>query len=176
KPAAPNKTESILSQKAPIQPKPVIVTTVPGQPATSSLLQSVPVTQSQTVNPGITAQSVVISQSELLHLPVSGLIKVQSPVKEVLSPKPAPSIPKPEAKTIIPVPAQIGPCNQEIDIKVLKRQQRMIKNRESACQSRRKKKEYLQRLESRREALAENERLRRRMLECPWRRLDGVLD
>ncbi|KAG8127634.1 putative Cyclic AMP-dependent transcription factor ATF-6 beta-like protein [Naja naja] len=155
-----SETESILSRKAPIQPKPVVVTTVPGQPATSSsktiLLQPVPVTQSQTVNPGITAQSVVISQSELLHLPVSGLIKVQSPVKEVLSPKPAPSIPKPEAKTIIPAPAQIGPCNQEIDIKVLKRQQRMIKivNR---LVSPRKKKEYLQGLESRlREALAEN--------------------
>ncbi|KAG8127631.1 putative Cyclic AMP-dependent transcription factor ATF-6 beta-like protein, partial [Naja naja] len=176
KPAAPNKTESILSQKAPIQPKPVVVTTVPGQPATSSLLQPVPITQLQTVNPGITAQSVVISQSELLHLLVSGLIKVQSPVKEVLSPKPAPSIPKPEAKTIIPVPAQIGPCNQEIDIKVLKRQQRMIKNRESGCQSRRKKKEYLQRLESRlREALAENERLRRENA-ILRRQLDGVLD
>ncbi|XP_058027631.1 cyclic AMP-dependent transcription factor ATF-6 beta isoform X1 [Ahaetulla prasina] len=182
KAAAPNKTESILSQNPPIQPKPVVVTAVPGQPASSSnktiLLQPVPVTQSQTVNPGISvpAQSVVISQSELLHLPVSGLIKVQSPVKEVLSPKPAPSIPKPEAKTIIPAPAQIGPCNQEIDIKVLKRQQRMIKNRESACQSRRKKKEYLQGLESRlREALAENERLRRENATLR-RRLDGVLD
>ncbi|KAM6472936.1 cyclic AMP-dependent transcription factor ATF-6 beta isoform 1-T1 [Liasis olivaceus] len=182
KPGAPNKAESILSRKPPIQPKPVVVTTVPGQPATTSsktiLLQPVPVTQSQTTNPGISvpAQSVVISQSELLHLPVSGLIKVQSPVKEVLPPKPAPSVPKPEAKAIIPAPTQIGPCNQEVDIKVLKRQQRMIKNRESACQSRRKKKEYLQGLESRlREALAENERLRRENAALRHR-LDGVLD
>ncbi|XP_062978459.1 cyclic AMP-dependent transcription factor ATF-6 beta isoform X2 [Elgaria multicarinata webbii] len=179
KPAASSKAESILSRKPPIQPKPVVVTTVPVQPATTSsqtiLLQPVPVTQSQTINSGISAQGVVISQSELLHLPVSGLIKVQSPVKESLPAKPSPSAPKPEAKTIVPAPTQIGSCNQEIDIKVLKRQQRMIKNRESACQSRRKKKEYLQGLESRlREALTENERLRRENA-LLRRRLDGVL-
>ncbi|XP_042305041.1 cyclic AMP-dependent transcription factor ATF-6 beta isoform X2 [Sceloporus undulatus] len=182
KPTASNKAECILSRKPPIQPKPVVVTTVPVQPTTTSsktiLLQPVPVTQSQTVSPGISVptQGVVISQSELLHLPVSGLIKVQSPVKEGLPTKPTSSAPKPEAKTIVPAPTQMGSCNQEIDIKVLKRQQRMIKNRESACQSRRKKKEYLQGLESRlREALTENERLRRENA-LLRRRLDCVLN
>ncbi|XP_078502006.1 cyclic AMP-dependent transcription factor ATF-6 beta isoform X2 [Lissotriton helveticus] len=114
---------------------------------------------------GTAAPSVVLSQADMLHLPVPGLLKVQ-PAKRSVAKTPnagmTPTCNKAEAKTIVPAPSPMGSVRPQMDVKVLKRQQRMIKNRESACQSRKKKKEYMQGLESRlQDALSENEQLRR---------------
>ncbi|NXV55224.1 ATF6B factor, partial [Molothrus ater] len=74
-------------------------------------------------------------------------------------PHPPPAPPK----TIAPGPAPATPtATPTADVRALRRQQRMLKNRESASASRRRRKEYLEHLErSLRRALADNERLRR---------------
>ncbi|XP_059495360.1 cyclic AMP-dependent transcription factor ATF-6 beta isoform X2 [Stegostoma tigrinum] len=174
------KANSIMCNKPNIQSKPVVVTTLTTAPTTSpaktvilqSIQNSLPVSQQQSLPLKQTVpasrQFVVLAQSDLVRIPTQGIIKVPGVNGATGNSKQANgicnkiTINKPATKPIVPAPTQTETNTSEIDIKLLKRQQRMIKNRESACQSRKKKKEYLQGLESKlREALSENEKLKR---------------
>uniref|UniRef100_A0A8D1LTQ1 Activating transcription factor 6 beta n=2 Tax=Sus scrofa TaxID=9823 RepID=A0A8D1LTQ1_PIG len=105
---------------------------------------------------------------------VSPVVLIQGAIR-VQPEGPTPAAPRPERKSIVPAPMPGNSCPPEVDAKLLKRQQRMIKNRESACQSRRKKKEYLQGLEARLQAvLADNQQLRRENAALR-RRLEALL-
>ncbi|XP_058410698.1 cyclic AMP-dependent transcription factor ATF-6 beta isoform X3 [Diceros bicornis minor] len=135
--------KALPARKPPLQPKPVVITTVPMPP--------------RAVPPSTT----VLLQPLVQPPPVSPVVLIQGAIR-VQPEGPAPPAPRPERKSIVPAPMPGNSCPPEVDAKLLKRQQRMIKNRESACQSRRKKKEYLQGLEARLQAvLADNQQLRR---------------
>ncbi|XP_012509124.1 PREDICTED: cyclic AMP-dependent transcription factor ATF-6 beta isoform X2 [Propithecus coquereli] len=145
-----------LTRKPPLQPKPVVLTTVPMPP--------------RAVPPSTT----VLLQPLVQPPPVSPVVLIQGAIR-VQAEGPTPSVPRPERKSIVPAPMPGNSCPPEVDAKLLKRQQRMIKNRESACQSRRKKKEYLQGLEARLQAvLADNQQLRRENAALR-RRLEALL-
>ncbi|XP_007527458.1 cyclic AMP-dependent transcription factor ATF-6 beta [Erinaceus europaeus] len=144
------------TRKPPLQPKPVVITTVP--------------MPSRAVPPSTT----VLLQPLVQPPPVSPVVLIQGTIR-VQPEGPAPPASRPERKSIVPAPMPGNSCPPEVDAKLLKRQQRMIKNRESACQSRRKKKEYLQGLEARLQAvLADNQQLRRENAALR-RRLEALL-
>ncbi|NXD30476.1 ATF6A factor, partial [Spelaeornis formosus] len=171
-----------------IQPKPLLPAVPEAQanigiPAKTIIIQTLPTLVSLPKNqPVVNIQpappkgpSVVLPQPAVVQLQASGVLPASQPVIAVAGGAPAVQNP---AVNALPAAAGSGsggarvpvakPLLQSsspalgLDVNVLRRQQRMIKNRESAFQSRKKKKEYMLGLEARLEAaLLENEKLKK---------------
>lgn len=177
-----------MNSKPSIQPKPLLLPAAPKTqtnpcvPAKAIVIQALPTLVPVAKQPVIRihpappeGQTVVLSQPALVQLQASGVLPSPQPVLAVSGgATPLPN----HVVSVVPTPVASSPINGKLsvakpalqssvrsvgsDMAVLRRQQRMIKNRESACQSRKKKKEYLLGLEARlRAALSENERLRK---------------
>ncbi|NXS90823.1 ATF6A factor, partial [Jacana jacana] len=167
-----------------IQPKPLLPAVPKAQanigiPAKTIIIQTLPtlvplpkhqpVVNIQPAPPK--GQSVVLPQPTMVQLQASGVLPASQPVLAVTggtTPLHNPTV------NALPPAAGNGSTSGKmpvlqsttaamgLDVNVLRRQQRMIKNRESAFQSRKKKKEYMLGLEARLEAaLLENEKLKK---------------
>ncbi|XP_060630359.2 cyclic AMP-dependent transcription factor ATF-6 alpha [Anolis sagrei] len=185
--ATPNRCHPRVSKPL-IQPKPLLpafrksqsplsvqakAIVIPAFPTLVTLPKQQPVVSIQPAPPK--GQPVVLSHSAMAHLQTPGILPPTSPTIAItgelaslpghtvnilpqITGKSLGSASTAEAKTALRATSE----NIGMNINVLKKQQRMIKNRESACQSRRKKKEYLLSLEARLNvALLENDRLKR---------------
>ncbi|XP_063262842.1 cyclic AMP-dependent transcription factor ATF-6 alpha isoform X2 [Prinia subflava] len=171
-----------------IQPKPLLPA-VPetqanvGIPAKTIIIQTLPTLVPLPKNqPVVNIQpappkgpSVVLPQPAVVQLQASGVLPASQPVIAVTGGAPALQNHTVNALSLaagngsssgkIPVTKPLLQSSTPavgLDVNVLRRQQRMIKNRESAFQSRKKKKEYMLGLEARLEAaLLENEKLKK---------------
>ncbi|XP_067661796.1 cyclic AMP-dependent transcription factor ATF-6 beta-like [Haliotis asinina] len=142
---------SILNSKIKIQPKPSEVGTTVVQPKSQA-----PSVQGQPPKP------LVLTGEEFAKLTAAGTLRFQPPgdMKGMAAP------PKRQQQPVVTaVQPSMSPPPGMIQLdgegKALKRQQRMIKNRESASLSRKRKKEYLTGLESRLKGFStENQKLK----------------
>ncbi|NXY04088.1 ATF6A factor, partial [Pteruthius melanotis] len=171
-----------------IQPKPLLPA-VPetqaniGIPAKTIIIQTLPTLVPLPKNQPVVniqpappkGQSMVLPQPAVVQLQASGVLPASQPVIAVAGGATPlqnhtvnalpPAAGNGSASSKIPVTKpllQSSTPAMGLDVNVLRRQQRMIKNRESAFQSRKKKKEYMLGLEARLEAaLLENEKLKK---------------
>ncbi|KFP21383.1 Cyclic AMP-dependent transcription factor ATF-6 alpha, partial [Egretta garzetta] len=171
-----------------IQPKPLLPAVPEAQanigiPAKTIIIQTLPtlvplpkhqpVVNIQPAPPK--GQSVVLPQPTVVQLQASGVLPASQPVIAVtggttqlhnhtvnaLPPTAGNGSTSGKIPVTKPLLQSTAPT-MGLDVNVLRRQQRMIKNRESAFQSRKKKKEYMLGLEARLEAaLLENEKLKK---------------
>ncbi|XP_043856632.1 LOW QUALITY PROTEIN: cyclic AMP-dependent transcription factor ATF-6 alpha [Dromiciops gliroides] len=183
----PKKKRHIISKPS-IQPKPLLLPAVPKSQANTSIptkaiiIQTLPtllpLTKQQPVihiQPAPAKGPVVLSQPTMVQLQAPGILPSAQPVIAVT--RGTTQLPN-HVVNVLPTPVGNSPVTSKLavtkpilqtttrgvgsDVTVLRRQQRMIKNRESACQSRKKKKEYMLGLEARlKAALSENERLKK---------------
>uniref|UniRef100_UPI00398E68CB cyclic AMP-dependent transcription factor ATF-6 alpha-like n=1 Tax=Pristiophorus japonicus TaxID=55135 RepID=UPI00398E68CB len=182
-----NVTSNVLKQK-PIQPKPILIPALPvAQPSSGLTGKTIIIQPVQTVlsvlkqqpiriRPAPAGQPIVVPQPAVVQLQPQGLINSHPVINIASGTSHVGTVPvrvlppansstmngkAPITKMAIPALASAGVSNKKSDVNALRRQERMIKNRESACLSRRKKKEYLLNLEYRlRSALVENAKLK----------------
>ncbi|XP_028936638.1 cyclic AMP-dependent transcription factor ATF-6 alpha isoform X1 [Ornithorhynchus anatinus] len=184
----PKKPPQPIS-KPPLQPKPFLLPATPkaqaspSLPAKAIIIQALPAILPLAKQPPVISiqpapakgQPVLFSQPAVVQLQAPPVLPSPQPVLTVTGeaaqiasltvnvlPTPVGGLPGPgkpsPAKPVLPAALRSDPH----DVTVLRRQQRMIKNRESACQSRKKKKDYMLGLEARlKAALSENDKLKR---------------